>query len=433
MILEANKEFYQDKRLGLVPVGWNVKRISEVFHINQKSLTAKTKPDFTFNYITIEAVSTEHIEFSLVEKHQFKTSPGRARRVLCKGDVLISTVRPNLKSFVRFKLDGENWICSTGFNVLTAKEHQISDFYFYQLLSFISEKQFASLVAGTNYPAINDRDFDNIRLYEAPPAEQRAIASILSKVDEAITATKISIAKAELLKKSLMQNLLTGKLKPDGTWRKEDEFYKDEKFGNVPIGWHWGRLSEIAEVIAGQSPAGEYYNEDGKGVPMLNGPTEFTDFHPIPVQYTTKTTKLCEVGDILFTVRGSSTGRMNIADQQYCIGRGIAAIRDKEESDIYFIYYTLITIAEKILAEARGSGTTFPNVNRGELLKKWVLIPKDEQAEISKKIKSIDVILNSKETKIKKLERLKKALMQNLLTGKVRVKVPKEELQLETK
>ena len=172
MKLKANKDFYEDKKLGLVPVGWSVSKISEVFHINQNTLTAKTNPGFSFNYITIESVSTEQIDFSLVEKHLFKTAPGRARRVLQKGDVLISTVRPNLKSFVRFNLNGEDWICSTGFNVLTAKENQVSDFYFYQLLGFIGEKQFASLVAGTNYPAINDRDFNILRVYVAPPDEQ---------------------------------------------------------------------------------------------------------------------------------------------------------------------------------------------------------------------------------------------------------------------
>ena len=73
--------------------------------------------------------------------------------------------------------------------------------------------------------------------YPDNEAEQKAIATILSKVDEAIKATENSIKAAEKLKKSLMQNLLTGKLKPDGTWRKEEEFYKDEKFGNVPVGW----------------------------------------------------------------------------------------------------------------------------------------------------------------------------------------------------
>ncbi|MBS1631683.1 MAG: restriction endonuclease subunit S [Bacteroidetes bacterium] len=259
------------------------------------------------------------------------------------------------------------------------------------------------------------------------PEEQKAIATILSKVDEAIKATEYSIKAAEKLKKSLMQNLLTGKLKPDGTWRNEDEFYKHEKFGNCPVGWHWGRLSEIADVIAGQSPSGEYYNEDGIGTPMLNGPTEFTDLHPIPVQFTTKVTKLCRIGDILFTVRGSSTGRMNIADQEYCIGRGIAAIRAKEGSDIDFIYYTLVTISEKILAEAKGAGTTFPNVSRGELLKKWVLIPDTDQSEISAKIKSVDAFLNEKERKVITTRRLKKSLMQNLLTGKVRVDINKIE------
>lgn len=310
----------------------------------------------------------------------------------------------------------------------------LPEYFFRWLSSYEVQEKISEVAEGTT--ELRNMSLRHLRNsfieYPENPAEQRTIASILSKVDEAIAAVKNSIAKAERLKKALMQNFLNGKLKPDGTWRKEDEFYKDEKFGDVPIGWHWGRLSEIADVIAGQSPAGEYYNEDGKGVPMLNGPTEFTELYPIPVQYTTKTTKLCEVGDILFTVRGSSTGRMNIADQQYCIGRGIAAIRNKEGSDIDFIYYTLITIAEKILAEARGSGTTFPNVNRGELLKKWVLIPKDEQAEISKKIKAVDVILNSKHIKVKRLERLKKALMQNLLLGKVQVKVPKNQLQTET-
>lgn len=251
--------------------------------------------------------------------------------------------------------------------------------------------------------------------------EQTAIAAMLSKVDEAIAAVQASIAAAERLKKSLMQNLLTGRMKPDGTLRKEDEFYLDEKFGRVPKGWHWGRLSEIAEIIAGQSPQGEYYNEDGLGYPMLNGPTEFTDKYPVPVQWTTKVTKLCQKDDILFTVRGSSTGRMNFADQEYCIGRGLAAIRPKPNSDIQFIYYTLLKLSEMILAEAKGAGTTFPNVSRGDLMKKEILIP-DNQEEIVKQICSTESTIILKQSKIAVLERLKKSLMQNLLTGRVRVR-----------
>jgi type I restriction enzyme S subunit len=299
--------------------------------------------------------------------------------------------------------------------------------YSFQYLEYVLKAK----TAGSGIPHADKGVIKRLEFFKPEIPEQKAIATILSKVDEAIKATENSIKAAEKLKKSLKQNLLTGKLKPDGTWRKEDEFYKDEKFGNVPVGWHWGRLSEIADVIAGQSPSGEYYNEDGIGTAMLNGPTEFTDLHPIPVQYTTKVTKLCAIGDILFTVRGSSTGRMNIADQEYCIGRGIAAIRAKDGCDTDFIYYTLITISEKILAEAKGAGTTFPNVSRRELLKKWVLIPDTEQTEIAANIKSVDTFLKEKQKKVATIKRLKKSLMQNLLTGKVRVDVNKIEKLLQ--
>ena len=299
--------------------------------------------------------------------------------------------------------------------------------YVYYLLSY-NVPYFRELAGVNVVPQLNKSDFKKVKLFATRDKHlQIAIAYILASVDATLLATENCISAAHKLKKGLMQNLLTGKLKIDGTLRTEDEFYNHEKFGNCPIGWHWGRLSEIADVIAGQSPSGEYYNEDGIGMAMLNGPTEFTDLHPIPVQYTTKVTKLCAVDDILFTVRGSSTGRMNIADQEYCIGRGIAAIRAKERCDTDFIYYTLITISEKILAEAKGAGTTFPNVSRGELLKKWVLIPDTDQTEIAAKIKSVDAFLKEKQKKVATIQRLKKSLMQNLLTGKVRVDVNKIE------
>lgn len=254
--------------------------------------------------------------------------------------------------------------------------------------------------------------------------EQQKIASILSSVDDTIKATRASIAKLERLKKSLMQNLLTGKMKPDGTWRKDDEFYMDEKSGRVPNGWKFGKLSEIAEIEAGQSPPGEYYNHLGQGVPILNGPAEFTDRFPIPVQYTTKVTKLARPGDILFCVRGSTTGRMNFADQEYCIGRGIAAIRPSQDYEISFLYYTLLIIVEKLFAIAKSSGTTFPNVNRDELKKKAILYPEDLSVrnEIAGYFCSIDKLIEEKIMKISKLEKLKKSLMQKLLTGQVRIK-----------
>lgn len=316
-----------------------------------------------------------------------------------------------------FKTQEKSWVTDNAMMVYDVLLEDYDVDFWTAMLNSLSFNHYSD---STGQPKITQGGIGAISFkYPSEKTEQTAIANILSKVDEAISSVQNSIAVAERLKKSLMQNLLTGKMKPDGTFRTPEEFYIDKKFGKVPVGWHWGRLSEIADIIAGQSPQGEYYNVNGAGKPMLNGPTEFTDKYPMPVQWTTKITKLCKKGDILFTVRGSSTGRMNLADQEYCIGRGLAAIRPKSNNNISFIYYTLLKISEMILAEAKGAGTTFPNVSRGELMKKVILIPDTRQNEIIAPIEQLARFSDSKQRSIDKLEILKKSLMQNLLTGKV--------------
>ena len=96
------------------------------------------------------------------------------------------------------------------------------------------------------------------------------------------------------------------------------------------------KLADVAHVIMGQSPDGTTYNKNGVGVPLLNGPAEFGATTPIAVQWTTEPTKTATAGDILFCVRGNTLGRQNIADKEYVIGRGLAAIRarkDKADTD----------------------------------------------------------------------------------------------------
>ncbi len=116
----------------------------------------------------------------------------------------------------------------------------------------------------------------------------------------------------------------------------------------------------------GQSPPGNTYNEIGDRVPLLNGPTEFGASHPTPVLWTTAPTRICKAGDLLFCVRGSTTGRMNWADQAYCVGRGVAAFRAKSSSsDTRFIYYTLVNELPRLLS--RCAGSVFPNLSKQDV------------------------------------------------------------------
>ena len=138
--------------------------------------------------------------------------------------------------------------------------------------------------------------------------------------------------------------------------------------------WPIKKLSEIAEVQMGQSPQGSSYNSSGVGVPLINGPVEFgeTPFSRTKrTKFTTEPTKTCKVGDLILCVRGSTTGRMNIAGYDSCIGRGVASIRSEHYQD--WINFFVHTNRENIYQ--MGSGSTFPNVSGAKLSKLEIPVP----------------------------------------------------------
>lgn len=124
-------------------------------------------------------------------------------------------------------------------------------------------------------------------------------------------------------------------------------------------------LSEFCVINMGQSPKGEECNELGIGSPLLNGPTEFGRQNPVAVQWTINPKKKSKVGDILFCVRGSTTGRMNWSNIEYAIGRGLAAVSPKIPGTIHYFRALLEYRLPELLASATGS--TFPNVSRSDL------------------------------------------------------------------
>ncbi|QIE74662.1 restriction endonuclease subunit S [Glaesserella parasuis] len=151
------------------------------------------------------------------------------------------------------------------------------------------------------------------------------------------------------------------------------------------------RLGDIAHIVMGQSPSGDEVNAQYLGIPLLNGPSEFTEFYPIPVQYTECGRKFAEQGDLLFCVRGSTTGKMNIADQKYAIGRGLAAISGKNGYSTEYIKIILEQNLEKILRSATGS--TFPNVGRDLLCDLEVAI---NSVDVAENISQISATINKK-------------------------------------
>lgn len=263
-------------------------------------------------------------------------------------------------------------------------------------------------------------------------SEQSAIAAILSKVDEAIASVQASIAAAERLKKSLMQNLLTGRMKPDGTLRKEDEFYLDEKFGRVPVGWVVKRIDEISDYV--QYGLNQASSENGK-IPMLrmnnivkgkmtNAPLVYVDSNDSLLQQY----KL-EKGDILFNRTNSLdlVGKVGIfeLDGDFVFASYLIKVKVSKDNNPYFVNYALNSYPIQCSLRSKATpAVSQANINSKSLRNTSIVVPtnKKEQDEIVSRINDVENEIINKQNKIAVLERLKKSLMQNLLTGVVRIK-----------
>ncbi len=150
------------------------------------------------------------------------------------------------------------------------------------------------------------------------------------------------------------------------------------------------KLSEIANIKMGQSPSGDTCNDIGNGIALLNGPAEFTSYYPVPKQYTIDGKRFSDKGEILFCVRGSTTGRMNWGDQKYALGRGLASISHKNGNEYnHFLKFLLQSNLKSLLNAANGS--TFPNLTSDILASFELNVPEEKtQKTISFFLQSID-------------------------------------------
>ena len=169
--------------------------------------------------------------------------------------------------------------------------------------------------------------------------------------------------------------------------------------------WPMVELGEVCEIIMGQSPPGETYNIDEKGVPLINGPVEFgpEPFSRTTInQYTTAPRKMCREDDLILCVRGSTTGRMNIAGYSGCIGRGVAAIRSST-SQLWVNY--IINSLRKTIYQL-GGGSTFPNVTSKDLATLQIPLPPFEsQQQIVAEIEAEQTLVKGNHKLIERFEK----------------------------
>jgi len=300
--------------------------------------------------------------------------------------------------------------------LLPRSNNLLTSFFFY-LLSHSKIRNFMKRNAqGTNVLHLNHQLVSSLKLPLPPLPEQQKIAEILSTVDQAIEKVDEAITRTERLKRGLMQELLT-----KGIGHKE---FKDTEIGKIPKEWKVVRIGDesVADLIMGQSPPSSTYNNTGIGLPFLQGNAEFGEMYPTPVLSCSHPIKIAEENDILLSVR-APVGDVNIAPFKSCIGRGLTAIRPKSNKLEYLFLFYCLKFRSRLF-KSISMGSTFKAIRKEEIKNlKLPLPPLSEQKKIAEILSTVDKRLELLREKKERLRRIKKGLMNDLLTGRRRVKI----------
>jgi type I restriction enzyme S subunit len=168
----------------------------------------------------------------------------------------------------------------------------------------------------------------------------------------------------------------------------ENELLEETGYvGDIPEGWKCVKLGEIAEIKMGQSPESKYYNDKSIGLPFLQGSKTFGYKYPEIEIYCSNPIKVAKKGEILISVR-APVGDINIANQDICIGRGIASINSLFNQNEFLFYYLKHSKNDLLASE---SGTVFGSINKETLYNFPILLPPlPEQKAIAEVLSSID-------------------------------------------
>ena len=167
------------------------------------------------------------------------------------------------------------------------------------------------------------------------------------------------------------------------------------------------RLDSVCDIVMGQAPSGLDYNERREGWPLIAGPGDFGDRTPAPKKFTSSAPKLSRPGDIVLGIR-ASIGAKVWSDGEYCLGRGVAALRSRPSLDPTFLWYWLTAIES--LLRSKGRGATFLQVSRADIAELPIRLPPlPEQRRIAAILDACQDLVLSREASIRATDALSDA------------------------
>ncbi|MGD7708012.1 restriction endonuclease subunit S [Microlunatus sp. Y2014] len=247
-------------------------------------------------------------------------------------------------------------------------------FLYYAMLSDASRSQIRATATGATVRHTAPERIYRVRLGIPPLRLQQVVGDILRSIDDLIENNRRRVAVLEEMARAIYREWFVKFCYPG----HEDVPLLDSTLGPIPEGWEISTLAASAEVTMGQSPKSEFYNVDGIGKPFHQGVTDFGPHFPSTRKWCSIDGRSAEVGDILISVR-APVGRINIADVDITIGRGLSAIRAKDGRQALLLGHLREAFSEE---DSMGNdGAIFKSLGKAEMASVPVVVPPGDVAD----------------------------------------------------
>ena len=411
---------FKQTEVGMIPSDWEVKTVGKLLKIGHgkdyKNLKSGTVPVYgTGGYMTS------------VDKYLYD---GETVCIGRKGTID--------KPFYHI---GKIWTVDTlfytfGFNGCIPK----FIYYAFGLVDWLGMNE------ASGVPSLTSKNIEDV-LLRIPPTieEQQRIANALSDVDTLINNLEKLIAKKKNIKQGAMQQLLTGKKRLPGFGSderqkechsersakrevEESSGYKMTELGMIPTDWEVKPIKELGLFLGGGTPSTKNESFWKGNIPWISS----ADLNDDDIEHISMTrfitqeavnfsaTQICPQGTILIIAR-VGVGKLALSQQKVCTSQDFCNLIPSKENDSKFLAYALLPVMKRMSNESQG--TSIKGVAVDEIKKVQIIVPssKAEQTAIANVLSDMDTEIATLETKLAKYRTLKTGMMQQLLTGKVRL------------
>jgi type I restriction enzyme, S subunit len=352
----------------------------------------------TINESSIARVSINHVE--RLSKHK-----------LSLGDIIYGR-RGDIGRQALVRRENVGWLCGSGCLRISLGNALVDPkfLHFYlklpEVMSWVENQ-----AIGATMPNLNTKILRSVPVrYPINIDYQQKIVSIISVYDDLIENNDRRITLLEKMAEEIYREWFV-RLRFPG--HEQATFHK-----GIPEGWEIAKLENIASFLMGQSPKSEFYNNLGDGLPFHQGVGTYGSRFPRKEVYCSVKGRLANKGDILFSVR-APVGRLNIADCEMVIGRGLASIRHKEECNSYLFYLLKNNFSNEDII---GNGSIFNSVGKDELLSFQILnLPDLVVKEFDRIAEKIDLQIENFYKAVDALKQTRDRLLTRLISGKLSV------------